>query len=133
MVGESNLASLISSMTPELQSPVFVFATLPADHGVDVPQLNPLFGFREKEGLTLVVEEAIAKSNGLRFEYPCKQITLTIHSSLSAVGFLAAITKELAQAGISVNAVSAFFHDHLFVSTDRADDAMAILSRMSQS
>ena len=59
-------------------------------------------------------------------------ITLTVHSALDAVGFLAAITARLAEAGISVNAVSAFHHDHLFVPVDRADEAMALLQNMSE-
>jgi hypothetical protein len=45
-------------------------------------------------------------------------------SSLNAVGLIAAIAGRLAHAGISVNAVSAYFHDYLFVPTDKADEAM---------
>jgi uncharacterized protein len=56
---------------------------------------------------------------------------LTVHSSLNAVGFLAAVTTQLAEAGISLNAVSAFYHDHLFVPHDRADEALALLQNMS--
>jgi hypothetical protein len=57
---------------------------------------------------------------------------LTVHSSLEAVGFLAAITARLAETGISVNVVSAFYHDHLFVPHDRADEALArIFDRFS--
>jgi hypothetical protein len=45
-------------------------------------------------------------------------------------GFLAAITARLAETGISVNVVSAFYHDHLFVPHDRADEALARLQEM---
>ena len=38
---------------------------------------------------------------------------------------------SLAEAGISVNAVSAFYHDHLFVPEHRADEALALLHGMS--
>ena len=65
---------------------------------------------------------------GLAGTYPCKMISLSVHSSLTAVGFLAAITARLAERGISVNPVSGFYHDHLFVPEDRADEAMDILS-----
>jgi hypothetical protein len=54
-------------------------------------------------------------------------ITLTIHSDLQAVGFLAPIMTRLAEAGISVNPVSAFYHDHLFVPWDKRNEAMEIL------
>jgi len=58
-------------------------------------------------------------------------VTLTVHSALDAVGFLAAITARLAAAGISVNTVSAFFHDHLFVPAERAEETVEILCRMA--
>lgn len=58
-------------------------------------------------------------------------ISLMAHSSLDAVGFLAAITAKLAAAGISVNPVSAFYHDHLFVPFDKAEMAMNLLSEFS--
>jgi hypothetical protein len=54
-------------------------------------------------------------------------ITLTVHSDLAAIGFLAAITRKLADGGISVNPVSAFYHDHLFVPWEKRDATMAIL------
>lgn len=59
-------------------------------------------------------------------------ITLTVHSSLEAVGFLAVITRHLAQHSISVNAVSAYHHDHLFVPVHRADEAMRLLGDMAR-
>ncbi|MGY4371427.1 hypothetical protein ACVW1A_007492 [Bradyrhizobium sp. LB1.3] len=72
-----------------------------------------------------------AEAAGLSYAFASRLITLTVHSALDAVGFLAAITARLAAAGISVNAVSAFYHDHLFVPADRADEAMAVLQEAS--
>ena len=48
-----------------------------------------------------------------------------------AVGFLAALLPTLAARGMGVNPVSGFFHDHLFVPADRAEDAMAVLRGLS--
>lgn len=54
-------------------------------------------------------------------------ITCEVHSSLSAVGFLAAITGKLRDVGVAVNPVSGFFHDHLFVEEGRVGEAMGAL------
>jgi hypothetical protein len=54
-----------------------------------------------------------------------------VHSSLAAVGFLAAVSAALAEAGIACNPVSGVHHDHLFVPAHRADDAMAVLTRLA--
>ncbi len=60
-------------------------------------------------------------------------ITLTVHSSLEAVGLTAAVANTLASAGIACNVLAGFHHDHLLVPIDRVDDAMAALSRLSAS
>ena len=83
--------------------------------------------FREREGMTLIVIEDAAEQPGWPASFRCRMITLNIHSSLEAVGFLAAITARLAAAGMGVNPVSAFYHDHLFVPADRAEEAMDLL------
>jgi hypothetical protein len=40
-------------------------------------------------------------------------------------------TTRLAEAGLAVNPVSAYFHDHLFVPAERADEALAILQSLA--
>lgn len=130
MSGETDLHKLIGSMSPELLPGVHVFATLPS--GAPRPAgLDPVMIFREREGETLILRENEAKAAGLPFAFPSRMITLNVHSSLDAVGFLAAITTRLAAAGIGVNPVSAYFHDHLFVPAHRADEAMAILKALA--
>ena len=130
MTGETNLRKLLASMTPHLLPDVHVFATLPP--GVAAPDgIDPVMRFREREGLTLILPEDEAKAAGLAATFRCRMITLDIHSSLEAVGFLAAITERLAAAGMGVNPVSAFYHDHLFVPAERAEEAMELLRRLA--
>ncbi|AWM01728.1 ACT domain-containing protein [Bradyrhizobium amphicarpaeae] len=130
MTGERDLGVLLRHMRPELRPGIFVFCSIPA--GDPIPaNLAPLLTFHEQEGTTLVIPQEEAEAAGLRSAFVSRLITLTVHSALEAVGFLAAITPRLAEAGISVNAVSAFHHDHLFVPAGRADEAMALLREMS--
>ena len=118
-------------MKPEMHDGVFVFCSIPADKEVPAT-LRPVHLFREREGTTLVMRREEAESTGLPNQFASRLITLTVHSSLEAVGFLAAITGRLAQAGISVNAVSAYYHDHLFVPEHRADEVLQLLQDMSR-
>jgi len=130
--GETDLGRLIGAMQPRLRPDILVFATVP--HGKGVPQgIEPVMAFREEEGTTLVLSEDEARTAGLEAGYRCRMITLAVHSSLEAVGFLAAVTTALAAAGISVNPVSAYHHDHLFVPANRAGEAMDVLWDLSSS
>ena len=122
-----DLHQLLAEMTPRLDPEPYVFVTIPK--GAGLPDATPLMTFQEDEGLTLILREADAA--GLRSDFPCRRITLTVHSALDAVGFLAAVTACLTSAGISTNAVAAFHHDHLFVPAARAEDAMAALLGMA--
>ena len=85
---------------------------------------------REAEGWTAVVPQARAAAAGLGYEGVYRRITLTVHSSLEAVGMLAAVARALADAGVACNAVSGRYHDHLFVPAARAEDALAALQRL---
>ena len=130
MSGERDLNTLLQSMKPEMQEGVFVFCTLP--EGKRIPaNLEPVHIFHEREGTAFVVRREEADAAGLPYQFASRLITLTVRSSLEAVGFLAAITAPLAEAGISVNAVSAFYHDHLFVPVERAEDAQLVLQKLA--
>jgi hypothetical protein len=129
MAGESNLAALLRDMKPEMREGTFVFCTIAND--AKLPAITPLLTFREAEGTTLVLRREEAERLGLPHQFASRLITLTVHSSLEAIGFLAVITARLAGAGIGVNAVSAFYHDHLFVPEHRADEAFRLLQDLS--
>jgi hypothetical protein len=126
MAGETDLQKLLGAMQPELLPGVMVFSQMPLGQAVP-DDLDAVMVFREREGTTLILTQEKAWAAGLACSFPCRMITLNIHSSLKAVGFLAVITTRLAAAGMGVNPVSAFHHDHLYVPADRAEEAMEIL------
>lgn len=130
MTGIKDINRLLKNMKPELVKGEYVFCSLPNDKLS--PKLNPLLIFKESEGITLIIEKKVADVNSIPYSEVWALITLTIHSDLTEVGFLAAITKKLAEAGISVNAVSAYYHDHLFVPINRSKEAMEILILLSK-
>ena len=128
--GERDLGNLLRTMNPVLREPVYLFATLPP--ATVLPEgLCPLLQFQEVEGLTVVVERDAAHAARIEGVFPCRQITLEVHSALDGVGFLAAVTACLAEAGISGNAVAGFYHDHLFVPQDRAEAAVRALQALA--
>ena len=129
MGGETDLDKLTGSMSAELAEGLYVFVTVASDQ--IPPGLSPRMVFHEAEGTTLILLKSEAEAHGLAYEFPCRMITLNVHSSLEAVGFMARIATELARHEMGVNPVSGFFHDHLFVPDGRQDDAMAALKRMS--
>ncbi|MBW4461314.1 MAG: ACT domain-containing protein [Nodosilinea sp. WJT8-NPBG4] len=128
MDGETNLTKLLSSMRPILREGEYVFCTLPALGSLD---LDPVGFFKEEEGLTLILARPQAEAASLPYSAIFAMITLSVHSSLEAVGLLAAIATRLASHGISVNPVSAFYHDHLFVPVAQAEAAIALLHELA--
>ena len=124
--GETNLQLLLKNLDPQLQDGEFVFCCLQQSR-LEQLAINPICQFLEAEGVTLVLSKAEAQQHQLEYSFPSRMISLNVHSSLEAVGLLAAISTKLAEHGISVNAVSAFYHDHLFVPVERVNDAMAVL------
>ena len=94
------------------------------------PDVQPFAAIREDEGLTLVLTRDQADRAALPYEYTAARITLTISSSLSAVGLTAEVSRVLAGAGISCNVIAGLRHDHLFVDWDRGPDAAALLRRL---
>lgn len=112
MTGESNLDTLLATMAPQLAPERVVFCSLPAGTAYD--HLSPLAMIRELEGTSLVITEASARQHGIAYANTYQGITLTVHSSLDAVGLTAAVSTRLADAGISANMVAGYYHDHVF-------------------
>ena len=131
MAGILEIETLLKSMSPEIQSGEFVFCTVDGNLS-DYYQLNPLASFIEVEGLTLILTVEAANKAQLSYEGKFKQITLTVHSSLEAVGLTAAVANQLSDKGISANVVAAYYHDHIFVQSEKAKEALLALQEFSE-
>jgi len=112
-----------TDIEPALHGEPYVFVTV----GELPPDVQPFAAIREDEGLTLVLTRDQADRAALPYEYTAARITLTISSSLSAVGLTAEVSRVLAGAGISCNVIAGLRHDHLLVDWDRGLDAAALL------
>jgi hypothetical protein len=128
MPGERNLEILLRDLEPVLHPEEFVYAAMPSDRPDNLAEA--ICTFREREAVTAILPQAVADRLGVPYTYPCRLITLNVHSSLDAVGLLAAVTAKLAAENISVNVVSAFYHDHLFVPADQASRVMMLLDQL---
>lgn len=95
-------------------------------------EFDPLCTFEEEEGTSWIVPRDQADAAGLEYAAVFRGITLQVHSSLKAIGFLAILTYALSERGIPVNVVSAHYHDHLFVPTEHASDAVRVLQGLQR-
>jgi hypothetical protein len=129
MSGEKKLEKLLKTMKPEHNIGEYVFCVV-----ADFTKINGkdiLLVFKEKEGYTIIIKKELADSLQLDYSFIASWITLTVHSSLEAVGLTAAFSNALSIEGISCNVVAAFYHDHIFVNTKDTDKALEILNRFS--
>jgi hypothetical protein len=103
---ECDLNNLLADIQPILRPETYVFCTIAVDQRIP-GAISPMLTFREQEGTALIVTLAEAEAAALNYQFPSRMITLNAFSALDAVGFLAAVTARLANAGISVNAATA--------------------------
>ncbi|MCL6699734.1 ACT domain-containing protein [Sphingomonas sp. NSE70-1] len=114
MEGERDLARLLAALDPRLHSERYSFST-----SADARLGDGDFAIvREAEGLTAIRPDPSGE---------WARISLSVHSSLEAVGLTAALATRLADRGISANVVAALHHDHIFVPWDRREEAMEAL------
>ena len=129
MAGETSLVKLLADPKPKLLPGEYVFCSLPSLKYGDRADLEPVASYQEDEGLSLLLEKWKADEAGFQYHCVLRGITLSVNSSLEAVGFTAEISRKLAEFGIPANVVAAHYHDHVFVPTDQADAALKLLEQ----
>lgn len=130
MSGEKNLEVLLKSMKPKLNLGEFVFCKTENMAQINWSQI--IMSFKEKESTTIIAEKKVADQLNLDYSFVASWITLTVHSSLEAVGLTAAFSDALSKNGISCNVVAAYYHDHIFVDKKDTDKAMEVLIAFSK-
>jgi hypothetical protein len=132
----SRLSELLRKMEPRLSAERFFMAFVPKSQTVALASYLEyvLCMYRENEGVTIVfsdeMSDEIAKLTLAPIAGPLALITLDVYSDLMAVGFIHSVTGALAKERISVNVLSAYYHDHLLVPYERKDDAMKVLKEL---
>lgn len=121
-----DLEHLLRNMDPILEDEELVFCSLPPNQADEYLSVSQGY-YVEREGITLILGKHLADLNGLDYDLVFKRIILSVYSSLEAVGFLSRITEVLAAQGLSVNVISAYYHDYLYLKSSQAESALEIL------
>jgi hypothetical protein len=116
----TDLRLLLAEMRPVLHDEPYAFELLDPDAPLPA---NVFALIWEPEGMTLVAPFPDGE---------WARISLTVHSSLSAVGLSAAIARALADRGLPANIVAGFHHDHILVPWDRRQEAVDTLIALSE-
>lgn len=118
-------------MEPVLKPGEYVFTTFYDIDWRQIADLQPISVFKENEGISLVIDRKTADEYDIPYDSVFRLISLHVHSSLDAVGLTAAFSGALGKAGISANVIAAYYHDHIFVPADKADQAVKVLEQLS--
>lgn len=131
MSGITDIQALLKNITPEFHGGQYVFCSVSTVEGLDLKDVICLF--REEEAITIIVTRKTADRLGLAYPFIGAWITLTVYSSLQAVGLTAAFSNALAKEGISCNVIAGYYHDHIFVEYADAAKAMDVLRGLQDS
>lgn len=124
--GETDLDVMLSTLAVQRRPGIFTYIAVE----VPTPGLLAAAHAVVKEGplTTIVLPVDAATRAGQLVTVELAWLTLTVQSSLEAVGLTAAVSSRLAAIDIPCNVLAGYHHDHLLVPVDRVDDAIAALT-----
>ncbi len=96
--------------------------------------VNAFAVIKDVRETTCIIDEAkLGSQDFLGFEGDWRMITFDMVLPLSLVGFFAAVSGALAEAGVNIFTVSAYTTDHVFVKNQMLEDAVKTLEKLGMS
>lgn len=137
---EADITELLSRARVEVAPSTFYLVGLRHEDWarlLESPELSPrasapFMFLKDEHEVTLLLDEIDWRTmrhavRDARIESGFRLLTFDIELDWKVVGFLARVTQLLAEAGISVGALSAFSRDHLLVKQDDLGTALRVL------
>jgi uncharacterized protein len=123
--GETDLDKMLASLDVKRRPGIFTYVAVE----VPTPGLLAAAHAMVTEGklTTIVLPVEAARRAGFEVVIEMAWLSLTVQSSLEAVGLTAAFSARLADRDISCNVLAGYHHDHILVPVDRALDAIEAL------
>jgi len=131
---------ILSRTEIQLDNEEYVIVSLSLDHEEKARQvLNKLapfssitYDYKEVSIVAKTTEWNKVSNQFKTYEIagPYKLITFNIVLDLSIVGFMAIISKKLADAGVSIYAISTYLRDHILVKSENAENAVRVLENL---
>ncbi len=87
----------------------------------------------ERETTCIIDESKLGSQKFLGFEGDWRMITFDMVLPLSLVGFFAAVSGALADAGVNIFTLSAYTTDHVFVKNPKLETAVKALEKLGMS
>lgn len=124
--GETDLAKMLATLAVQRRPGVYTYVAVE----VPTPGLLAAADAMVVEGqlTTLVIPVEAAARAGLPVTVEMAWLTLTVQSSLEAVGLTAAFSAALGKRNIACNVLAGYHHDHILVPVDQVDDAIDALT-----
>ena len=124
--GETDLSAMLATLGVQRRPGVFAYIAV----NVPTPGLIAAAHAMVKEGrlTTIVLPVDAAERAGQSTDAQFAWLTLTVQSSLDAVGLTAAVSARLSAVGIPCNVLAGYHHDHVLVPVDRVDLAIDALT-----
>ena len=139
---KEDMIPVFASTVLRLHPADYMIASLPlAEKEKALELFKPLEPFSsitiDKEEVSLILGEEdwkAIKDNFVEYlvEGPFSAITFDIVLDLGLVGFLSVVSAILADAGVSIYAVSTYLRDHILVRSEDSERAMRVLGELIQ-